>query len=124
MVHSSSIFITDTWGWEVPAGWVDEGESPIEAGRREVEEETGWRPGRLRELCAYHALPGISDQHFTVFWAAEASYQGEPSDGSEAARVAWIPLSNVRDLIEKGLLTDGPSMAALSYAIAFRPTRA
>src|SRR6266487_3985399 len=37
-------FITNRWGWEIPAGWVEEGESPVRAARREVEEETGWRP--------------------------------------------------------------------------------
>jgi len=34
-------FITDTWGWEVPAGWADPGEEPEAAIRREVEEDTG-----------------------------------------------------------------------------------
>ena len=29
-------FTTDTWGWEVPAGRVDEGETPIEAAAREA----------------------------------------------------------------------------------------
>ena len=115
-------FITDTWGWEVPAGWVDESESPVEAGRREMEEETGWRPGPLHKMCEYRALPGISDQQFTVLWADAATHQGEPADGFEAARVEWMPLSRIRDLIEKGLITDGPSVTALSYAIAFPPT--
>src|SRR5215813_2025705 len=36
-------YITDRWGWEVPAGWVDPGEDRDDAVRREIEEETGWR---------------------------------------------------------------------------------
>jgi 8-oxo-dGTP pyrophosphatase MutT (NUDIX family) len=43
-------FTTDTWGWEVPAGRIDEGESPIEAAAREAYEETGWQPGPLTPL--------------------------------------------------------------------------
>ena len=39
-------FITDTWGWEIPAGRAEEGESLEEAARRECLEETGWEPGR------------------------------------------------------------------------------
>ena len=38
--------VTATWGWEIPMGRVEEGESPEQAAAREVEEETGWRPGR------------------------------------------------------------------------------
>src|SRR4051812_34934625 len=37
-------YITDTWGWEVPAGWAEPGEDPADAIRREIEEETGYRP--------------------------------------------------------------------------------
>jgi 8-oxo-dGTP pyrophosphatase MutT (NUDIX family) len=38
-------FISDAWGWEISAGWLDPGEQPEEAALREVEEETGWTPG-------------------------------------------------------------------------------
>jgi 8-oxo-dGTP pyrophosphatase MutT (NUDIX family) len=53
-------FITDTWGWEIPAGWADPGESAEDAARREVGEETGWSPGPLTELARYFAVPGIA----------------------------------------------------------------
>ena len=60
-------FITDTWGWEIPAGWADPGEAAEDAARREVEEETGWTPGPLTELARYYAMPGISDLRFTLY---------------------------------------------------------
>src|SRR5689334_1248034 len=44
--------VTDTWGWEIPAGRVEEGESIEEAAARETEEETGWRPRSLRLMVA------------------------------------------------------------------------
>ena len=114
-------FTIDRWGWEVPAGWADAGEPPERAARREVEEETGWRPGPLRRLCSYYALPGISDQAFTVFHAHGATYQGPPPDRSEASRVAWVPLASLKKLVAEGLLSDGPSLTALSFALAFPP---
>jgi 8-oxo-dGTP pyrophosphatase MutT (NUDIX family) len=115
-------FITDTWGWEVPAGWAEEGEDIAETARREVEEETGWRPGPLTALTSYFALPGISDQHFTVFRAAGATYLGKASDTSEAAHVKWVPMGEVAGLIAQGELTDGPSLTALSLAMALERT--
>src|SRR5712692_6450913 len=43
-------YITGTWGWEIPIGKIEPGETPPEAAARELEEETGWRPGPLRSL--------------------------------------------------------------------------
>src|SRR4051794_32015702 len=71
-------FITDTWGWEVPAGRVDEGETPGQAARRETLEETGWRPGPLRPLVSYRPLIGTCDQTFHVFVADGATHVGDP----------------------------------------------
>src|SRR3954468_4991298 len=52
-------FITGTWGWEIPAGGGDVGESPAEAAAREVLEETGRRAGPLTFLQAYHPTNGL-----------------------------------------------------------------
>jgi 8-oxo-dGTP pyrophosphatase MutT (NUDIX family) len=114
-------FISDAWGWEIPAGWVEPGEQPEVAARREVEEETGWTPGPLTELCRYFALPGISDLRFTLYRADGATHQGAPPDPSESTRVEWVPVTDLRKLIDKGQLTDGPSLLGLSLALALAP---
>ncbi|MGW4801088.1 NUDIX domain-containing protein, partial [Nonomuraea sp. NPDC004297] len=54
-------FITDTWGWEIPLGGVEDGEMPMAAAAREVEEETGWRPGPLRPMLSVQPSNGFSD---------------------------------------------------------------
>ncbi len=112
-------FITDAWGWELPAGWIDPDENPASAASREVEEETGWGPGPLSEMTSYHPLSGISDLRMTMFRAEGATYQGRPSDTSEASKVEWVPLADVRKLVDDRLIVDGPSLTALSFAIAF-----
>ncbi|MFD2080995.1 ADP-ribose pyrophosphatase YjhB, NUDIX family [Actinopolymorpha cephalotaxi] len=112
-------FITDTWGWEIPAGGVDAGESPAQAAGREVLEETGWRPGPLRELAAYHPSNGIADQRFHLFLADGATRVGAPSDPSEAERVEWVPLPEVRRIVRDGRMRDGLSFTAVLYALAF-----
>ena len=52
--------VTGTWGWEIPMGRVEEGESRAQAAAREVEEETGWQPGPLRLLVASQPSNGSS----------------------------------------------------------------
>jgi 8-oxo-dGTP pyrophosphatase MutT (NUDIX family) len=112
-------FITDTWGWEVPAGRIEIGETPEQAARRETLEETGWRPGALTKLGAYAPSNGSSDQVFHLFVAEGAEHVGEPTDIGESERIAWVPVDEVRRLIESGELTDGLSITALLWALAF-----
>jgi len=111
-------FITDTWGWEIPAGRVDDGETPTEAAARETLEETGWRPGPLRPLVAFFPTNGISDQRFHVFAADEATHVGEPVDVAEASRIEWVDEARLRDALAAGEVQDGLSVTACCYALA------
>jgi 8-oxo-dGTP pyrophosphatase MutT (NUDIX family) len=112
-------FIVDTWGWEIPAGRVDPGESPIDAAAREVLEETGWRPGPLRPLTSFNVASGITDHHFDAFLADGATHVGEPADAFEAERIEWVPVVDLRRALEAGAVPDGPGLASLTYALAF-----
>ena len=108
-------FITRSWGWEVPAGRVEADESVIEGAAREVLEETGWRPGPLRPLIGYYPTNGMSDGRFELFAADGATYEGPPSDPSEATRVEWVPVPRVRSLLRDGEVQDGLSLTALTW---------
>ena len=112
-------FITDTWGWEIPAGRIDPGETPEDAARREVLEETGWRVGDLRRLVSYQPTNGISDQVFHLFVAAGATHVGDPTDPGEAERIEWVPVETVRRLARDGAIADGLSLTAILYALLF-----
>ncbi|MCA1711846.1 MAG: NUDIX hydrolase [Actinobacteria bacterium] len=108
-------FISGTWGWEVPAGGVDDGESLEQAAAREVLEETGWAAGPLTHLVGYHPSNGLSSQRFELFSAAGAAYVGEPSDPGESSRVEWVPAARVRSLVAAGEVQDGMSLTALLW---------
>jgi 8-oxo-dGTP pyrophosphatase MutT (NUDIX family) len=112
-------FITDSWGYEVPAGRIDPGEEPAGAAAREAYEETGWRPGPLEPLVRFHPSNGSSDQSFHIFLARGATYVGDPPDPSEADRIEWISIPDVRDAITRGDVKDGLSLTALCYAFNF-----
>ncbi len=111
-------FITATWGWEIPAGGVDIGESSADAARREALEESGWEPRSVTKLCAFHPANGILDQSFDIFMSHDAVHRSEPTDRNEAARIEWVPVAEVRQLLAAGKIIDGLSFAAISYALA------
>ena len=114
-------FITDRWGWELPAGWCEPGEDPQSAIRREVLEETGWQAGEVRPMTAYHAANGITDLHYTSYLITGLTRIGEPEDRSESSRVAWVPLADIPGLAATGQIDDGPALTALSYFLGIWP---
>ncbi|MGH3505028.1 MAG: NUDIX hydrolase, partial [Nocardioidaceae bacterium] len=113
-------FATDEWGWELPGGIVDAGESAEVTAQREVEEETGWRTGRLEHLTTFQPMPGMVDTPHVIFFGRGAAHVGEPSDAEEAAMVDWVPLSSVVDLIRKGQVLGAGSLVGLLHVLAGR----
>ncbi len=112
-------FITDTWGWEIPAGRVDLGETIADGASREVLEETGWRPGPLTPLTTYHPTNGLSDQTFHLFKSDGATEVGPPADWYESERVEWVAMDRLTDEIRAGRMTDGLSLTAMCWYLIF-----
>jgi 8-oxo-dGTP pyrophosphatase MutT (NUDIX family) len=108
-------FITDTWGWEIPAGRVDPGESREDAGVRETVEETGWRPLDLEYLGFTHPTNGLMEQRFEYFIASRAERVGD-FDVTETESIAWFAPDDVRTLVEQAEIPDGLSASALGMA--------
>jgi 8-oxo-dGTP pyrophosphatase MutT (NUDIX family) len=94
-------FVTETWAWELPMGLVEDGEQPVEAAARELEEETGWRPESMRELMYAQPAGGITDSQHFVFRADGAARIGEPTERNESDRLEWIPLAEIPGMIAR-----------------------
>lgn len=95
-------FVPQAWGWELPGGIVDPGEDGSQAARREVEEETGWRPDSLEHVVTFQPMIGMVDSPHEVFVGEGATLVGEPEEGEEAGRIAWVPLSEIPALMAEG----------------------
>jgi 8-oxo-dGTP pyrophosphatase MutT (NUDIX family) len=112
-------FATGEWGYELLGGIVEEGEAPAETARREIEEESGYRPtGTADRLISFQPLPGIVDAPIDVFLFRGAEKVGGPTDKEEAARIEWKSGDELLDLALRGeLLGSGTIIPVLLYLV-------
>lgn len=107
-------FVIDAWVWELPGGYVNDDEDPLATAAREVEEETGWRPGPLEKLASFQPMVSTVDSENIVLMAHGAEHVDEASrDINEAARVSWIALADVPEMMTRGEIVGSTSVVAL-----------
>ncbi len=111
-------YTTQRLEWEVPAGRMEEGETPEEAARRECMEETGCTLKELRYLCQHNPSKGMSDLVMHVF-AARVDTEGQILDQDEVKNKRWMPRNEVLALLRDNGTHCGVSMLALLYALQF-----
>ncbi|MEM9562767.1 MAG: NUDIX hydrolase [Actinomycetota bacterium] len=112
-------FMPDVWGWEIPGGAVDDGESAETAARRECLEETGWEvTGPVDHLSRHHPSCGLIAQTFDLYLADAAEHRGDPEDTNEAALVEWRPLDRVAADLRAGLVPDAFTQLGVALALA------
>jgi ADP-ribose pyrophosphatase len=101
---------------EIPAGGVDAGESAEEAAQRELQEETGYRAGRLERIAGFFVSPGYCTEFIHVFLATHLSESVLAGDEDENIALERMPLVSAVELIEKGGIKDAKSIVGLLQA--------
>lgn len=102
--------------WEVPAGKLDKGEDPELCALRELEEETGYRAGRIERTGVILTSPGFTDERIHLFCAYDlepGTLQHEPA---EQIVVHEVRFSEALEMIDRGELIDAKSIVALYHA--------
>ncbi len=98
--------------WELPAGRLDPGEKPLQAARRELEEETGYRARKWKKLISFWASPGYVAERMNVFVATDLT-PGQPKPmEDERIRTRWFTPAELHRMIRTGRLQDGKTIAA------------
>lgn len=113
---------------ELPAGLVGDveaGETVEASAARELEEETGYRPGRIEIVGRFASSPGMVSETFTLVTAHELEKVGEGGgDAHEGITVHRVPLSDVADFVARkradGMFIDVKMLLLLSDAILDR----
>lgn len=108
------------WTMEILAGLIDAGESPLEAARREVFEESGYQIDQLMPIFTYFTSIGISDEQIYLFYGQvtdsdKSGLGGGLEHQNEDLRIVEMDYSTLTSKIMNGEINDGKTIIATQW---------
>lgn len=101
---------------ELPAGKIDPNEDPLQTGKRELLEETGYTAREWHSLAALHPCIGYSNEIIHIVLATGLMAGEHVRDHDESLEVFDMPLGAAMQAMRNGGITDGKTMIALFWA--------
>jgi len=101
---------------ELPAGKIDAGEAPLDCGKRELIEETGYVASSWRYLATTHPVVGYSDERIEIYLARGLTRQAAKLDHDEHLEVFKLPLAAALEWVREGRITDAKTVIGLFWA--------
>lgn len=98
---------------ELPAGKLDVGEDPLEAGKRELKEETGAAARDYTDLGKLYPSPGYCGEVIHMYMATGLSYGEMNPDEDEFLEVEKIPLKKAVQMVLDNEIRDAKTQAAV-----------
>lgn len=128
MLDKDTVLLVEQWRvgakrtlWEIPAGTLDPGEDPLTCAARELEEETGYKAGKLEHLFTMYPSPGILDEKMHIFVATGLTKGEQKLDDDEEIVIKPFTFRDLRVQLKANNLKDGKTIAALGYLMVFKP---
>jgi ADP-ribose pyrophosphatase len=99
--------------WEIPAGLLDPAETPLDCAIRELQEETGYKPGVIESLGGFYVAAGYTSEYIHLFTAKELVKAPLPKDTDEFIRMESVPVTTALDWISTGQIVDSKTIIGL-----------
>ncbi len=96
--------------WELSAGRVDEGEKVLQAARRELREETGYKAKKWTKLASFYVSPGFLQEKMTVFLVQDLTAGETEFMEDERIETKWFTSREVDDMIRTGKIIDAKTI--------------
>lgn len=93
--------------YDLPAGRLNPGESPLDGARREFEEETGYFPNHIEKLGYYNQFPGTLRAATNLFFARDLSPTHQHLDEGEELEIVLLPVRQVLEMVLNDQMIDG-----------------
>ena len=103
----------DAYSWEIPEGGGGPGESALDAARRELAEETGYRAETWRELGRAALSNSVTDELAIFFVATDLQAGPASPEGTEELQSRWVPFGEALAMTLDGRISDALSMLAI-----------
>jgi ADP-ribose pyrophosphatase len=99
--------------WELPAGRVDKGETVLQAARRELLEETGYKARKWTKLLSFYVSPGFLAEKMTIFIAQDLTEGEQQPMEDERIQLQWYRASEVDEMVKTGKIQDAKTIIGL-----------
>jgi ADP-ribose pyrophosphatase len=107
--------------WEIPAGRMDPGETPLRGAKRELKEETGLTAKKWTKLFTLFMSPGFLAEKMHIYVAQELKQGKTNFMDDERIEAQWFTARQMNEMIQSGAIVDGKTIAAwLAWRALFR----